>query len=165
MMTLKKHSSLFLILFMMGSLLWVGREALSQPLMLGSHGGHASGIMHKLLPGETLSHITQKYEVDLAHLMKVNGIRETTRLKPGDLLLIPESKSVDRFLPYVPASKRWKYIVIHHTATDMGDPKGMDGVHRRRGMENGLAYHFVIGNGRKMQDGSIYVGNHPMKTA
>jgi N-acetyl-anhydromuramyl-L-alanine amidase AmpD len=35
----------------------------------------------------------------------------------------------------------------------------MDRYHReQRHMENGLAYHFVIGNGRGMRDGQIVVG-------
>jgi hypothetical protein len=34
----------------------------------------------------------------------------------------------------------------------------MDRYHRQRGMENGLAYHFVIGNGYGMKDGEIAVG-------
>jgi len=36
----------------------------------------------------------------------------------------------------------------------------MDMYHRqKRKMENGLAYHFVIGNGNGMRDGKIEVGN------
>jgi hypothetical protein len=38
--------------------------------------------------------------------------------------------------------------------------KGMDRYHREeRQMENGLAYHFVIGNGHGMGDGEIGVGS------
>jgi N-acetyl-anhydromuramyl-L-alanine amidase AmpD len=56
--------------------------------------------------------------------------------------------------------KRWRYIVIHHSASVQGDPAGIDRYHReRRHMENGLAYHFVIGNGRGMPDGQIAIGN------
>ena len=56
-------------------------------------------------------------------------------------------------------SGRWKNIVVHHSGTRVGSGKGMDRYHREeRHMENGLAYHFVIGNGRGMTDGSIFVG-------
>ncbi len=42
----------------------------------------------------------------------------------------------------------WRYIVIHHSATSKGNAEIMDRYHSiRRHMENGLAYHFVIGNG------------------
>ena len=33
----------------------------------------------------------------------------------------------------------------------------MDSEHRHRGMENGLAYHFVIGNGVNSNDGEIEI--------
>lgn len=43
---------------------------------------------------------------------------------------------------------RWRYIVIHHSATRKGNAAIMDRYHsNRRHMQNGLAYHFVIGNG------------------
>jgi choline dehydrogenase-like flavoprotein len=55
---------------------------------------------------------------------------------------------------------RWQYIVIHHSGIDTGTVKAMDRYHREiRHMENGLAYHFVIGNGHGMGDGEIAVGH------
>ena len=55
---------------------------------------------------------------------------------------------------------RWKYIVIHHSAVDTGTVRAMDRYHRDvRHMENGLAYHFVIGNGSGMRDGEVAVGH------
>lgn len=43
---------------------------------------------------------------------------------------------------------RWRYIVIHHSATRKGNAAIMDRYHSKlRHMVNGLAYHFVIGNG------------------
>jgi hypothetical protein len=42
----------------------------------------------------------------------------------------------------------------------MGTARGMDRYHReQRHMENGLAYHFVVGNGRGMKDGEIVIGH------
>jgi LysM repeat protein len=56
-------------------------------------------------------------------------------------------------------ARRWRYIVIHHSGTRNGNAKIFDYFHRRiRGMENGLAYHFVIGNGSDSGDGEIEVG-------
>jgi len=56
-------------------------------------------------------------------------------------------------------SGRWRWLVIHHTATVTGNPKSFDQFHRQeRNMENGLAYHFLIGNGHGMKDGEVYVG-------
>ena len=53
----------------------------------------------------------------------------------------------------------WEYIVVHHSGTPGGNAKIFDYYHRQtRGMENGLAYHFVIGNGSDSGDGQIEVG-------
>ena len=54
----------------------------------------------------------------------------------------------------------WEYIVIHHSGTSGGSAQVFDSYHREeRGMENGMAYHFVIGNGTDSGDGQIEVGN------
>ncbi len=53
---------------------------------------------------------------------------------------------------------RWTHLVVHHSGIEAGNAKSYDAGHRRRGMENGLAYHFVIGNGRDSGDGQIEVG-------
>lgn len=53
----------------------------------------------------------------------------------------------------------WKYIVLHHSATDEGNAKCFDRYHREeRKWPNGLAYHFVIGNGNGSGNGKIEVG-------
>lgn len=57
------------------------------------------------------------------------------------------------------AGNRWKMIVAHHSAIAQGNAAIYDKAHRRRGMENGLAYHFVIGNGLDSGDGQIEVGS------
>lgn len=54
----------------------------------------------------------------------------------------------------------WEYIVVHHSGTSGGNAKVFDYYHtEERGMENGMAYHFVIGNGTDSGDGQIEVGN------
>jgi N-acetyl-anhydromuramyl-L-alanine amidase AmpD len=59
----------------------------------------------------------------------------------------------------VPENK-WEYIVLHHSATDEGNAYKFDKYHRKkRKWENGLAYHFVIGNGKGSRIGEIEVGN------
>lgn len=54
----------------------------------------------------------------------------------------------------------WRYIVIHHSATRKGNAEIMERYHRnRRGMANGLAYHFVIDNGTSGRaDGQVEEG-------
>jgi hypothetical protein len=49
--------------------------------------------------------------------------------------------------------------VIHHSAATTGTLTGIDRYHRNvRHMENGLAYHFVIGNGNGLGNGEIGIG-------
>ncbi len=55
---------------------------------------------------------------------------------------------------------RWKYIVVHNSGTRQGNARVFDVYHRRvRKMQNGLAYHFVIGNGNSSGNGEIEIGN------
>ncbi|MFT3782708.1 MAG: peptidoglycan recognition family protein [Nibricoccus sp.] len=58
----------------------------------------------------------------------------------------------------IPAG-RWKMIICHHSALEKGNAAVYDRDHRKRGMENGLAYHFVIGKGIDSGDGEIEIGN------
>ena len=53
---------------------------------------------------------------------------------------------------------QWKVVVVHHSAAPNATPTGMDSWHRQRGWENGLGYHFVIGNGVNYPDGKVFVG-------
>jgi N-acetylmuramoyl-L-alanine amidase-like protein len=58
------------------------------------------------------------------------------------------------------ASNRWKFIVVHNSGTRQGNAKVFDYYHRHvRRMQNGLAYHFVIGNGTSTGNGEIEVGD------
>ena len=58
------------------------------------------------------------------------------------------------------ASNRWKFIVVHNSGTRQGNARVFDYYHRRvRRMQNGLAYHFVIGNGTSSGNGEIEVGD------
>lgn len=55
-------------------------------------------------------------------------------------------------------SNRWKYIIIHHSATHNGGARRFDQAHRNNGWDE-LGYHFVIGNGTDTADGKIEVGS------
>jgi len=55
---------------------------------------------------------------------------------------------------------RWKYIIIHNSGTRQGNARIFDVYHRRvRKMQNGLAYHFVIGNGNSSGNGEVEIGS------
>ncbi len=56
--------------------------------------------------------------------------------------------------------ERWRFIIVHNSGTRQGNARIFDYYHRHvRRMQNGLAYHFVIGNGTSSGDGEIEVGN------
>ncbi|HJT81435.1 MAG TPA: N-acetylmuramoyl-L-alanine amidase [Chthoniobacterales bacterium] len=58
------------------------------------------------------------------------------------------------------ASNRWKFIVVHNSGTRQGNARVFDYYHKRvRKMRNGLAYHFVIGNGTSTGNGEVEVGD------
>lgn len=68
-------------------------------------------------------------------------------------------KQLDRY-----PVRDWKYIVIHHSASDSGSAAIFDKHHREDNhWGNGLGYHFVIGNGRGAGDGQIEIGNRWIK--
>lgn len=56
--------------------------------------------------------------------------------------------------------REWKYIVIHHSGSSVGNEDIIEEGHLKRGMENGMAYHFLIGNGSAhLGDGEITIGH------
>ncbi len=57
----------------------------------------------------------------------------------------------------VPLRRRWRSIIIHHSASRRGSAAQIDRWHRQRGWD-GLGYDFVIGNGRGSRDGQVEVG-------
>ena len=56
--------------------------------------------------------------------------------------------------------REWKYVVLHHTATETGSVESIDAAHKLRKDANGnpwrgIGYHFLIGNGHGMKDGGV----------
>ena len=59
---------------------------------------------------------------------------------------------------------RWKFIIVHNSGTRQGNARVFDYYHRHvRRMRNGLAYHFVIGNGTSTRNGQIEIGERWIK--
>jgi len=62
------------------------------------------------------------------------------------------------------ARRRWRFIVVHNSGTRQGNARIFDYYHRYvRKMPNGLAYHFVIGNGTSSGNGQIEIGGRWIK--
>lgn len=132
---------------------------------------------HEVKAGETLGSIAEKFGTTVTALAEANQIEDPKNLQVGAVLKVPTAATtpgapakvannplpadLKRILDAMPVTKgKWKKIVIHHSASKKGTLQGMDMYHRqKRHMENGLAYHFVIGNGNGMRDGKIEIGN------
>lgn len=56
---------------------------------------------------------------------------------------------------------RWQAIVIHHSGSPVGTPASLDAQARAMNLK-GLGYHFVLGNGKGMDDGEIHLGSRWM---
>lgn len=54
--------------------------------------------------------------------------------------------------------RHWRYIVIHHSATEGGSAAQFDAHHRTEMGMDELGYHFVITNGHGGPDGAVQVG-------
>ena len=138
-------------------------------LALGGMAVHGKTITHKVVRGDTLSELAQIYHTSVQSIKNVNNLRSDT-IVIGKRLLIPlaskylyindiATKSAKLSIP----SSRWRYIVVHHSGIKYGNAKSYDSYHRDRGMKNGLAYHFIIGNGLNSGNGTIEIGNRWLK--
>lgn len=120
---------------------------------------------------QTLGQIAERYGVTERQLAAYNGIKNPDKIRIGQRLIIPGKGAAPKIaLSSSVKSKldktsirtgRWKYVVVHHSAAEKSKVSGMEYYHRKvRRMENGLAYHFVIGNGKAgdLKDGEIYLG-------
>jgi len=111
-------------------------------------------ICHEVAPGETLWRLSKMYDVSIKSIMRANGLSNST-LEKGQQLLIPDAGPLKPIVTLYPSNK-WKYIIVHHSATDVGSSYSIDGIHKKRGFNRGVGYHFIIDNGTKgKKDGQI----------
>jgi len=115
-----------------------------------------NNIVHIVAAGETLWHISKIYGIPTIDIIRANNLRQDAALERGQRLIIPNAATTKAVIPLYPSTK-WTYIIIHHSATDVGDAYYLNILHRRRGWD-GIGYDFVIDNGTKgKQDGAIEV--------
>ncbi len=92
------------------------------------------------------------------------GIRgkfaNTQKQPPGTKEPFIATVDIEKLCRVYVSENEWKYIVLHHSATDEGNAYKFDRHHRKeKKWKYGLAYHFVIGNGKGSREGEIEVGN------
>ena len=118
-----------------------------------------------MVKGDTLGSIAARNGISLRSLKQANHFSRDL-IRVGQALQIPNSAPEQDLLAKVRAETarinvrrdNWQRIVVHHSAIKYGNVKKYDAAHRRRGMQNGLAYHFLIGNGIDSGDGEIEIG-------
>jgi len=94
--------------------------------------------------------------------------RPAVPVSPALVTPVPLVPEVSPFAPigrdnlWIPEAelRSWKYLVLHHTASERGDVESIHESHLRNKDKNGnpwlgIGYHFVIGNGQGMGDGEI----------
>ena len=129
-------------------------------------------IEYTVKKGDSLGGVASRFGVKLSDLTSRNNIDRPDLIKVGQKIIIPIKGGAIKKSSLLPASliksltsirptaRKWKKIIIHHSATPTDDALNMHRVHKARGMKNGLAYHFVISNGsRKAYDGEVYIGS------
>ena len=149
-----------------GDLIRVGQR-LSIPGTGESPAGDiTSPTYHIVRPGDTLSGLAIRYGVTVAQIKKDNALRSDVIRVGQKLAIAASSRSGTDYITGARAvtagikvrRDNWKRIVVHHSGLKYGNAAKYDAGHRRRGMQNGLAYHFLIGNGIDSGDGEIEIG-------
>ena len=133
--------------------------ALDAPALL------SDGPVHEVQRGDTLTAIGRQYGVSVRQLQLWNGLTTDLILIGQKLFLKPAYNNLplrEITRPQVNVGK-WRHIIVHHSATSSGNAKIFEQAHRQRGMQNGLAYHFVIGNGSNSGDGEVEIGGRWMR--
>ena len=111
-------------------------------------------VFHVVGPGETIWRISKMYDVRMEDVATANNLANLQDLKMGQRLLIPGAKPIRPVITLYPSTK-WRYIIIHHSATEEGNALDIYKAHRSRGWET-VGYHFVIDNGSEgKNDGQI----------
>lgn len=150
----------------------------SDRILVGQKLTIPSDIVYTVRAGDTLGSIAVRNGVTLSALKVRNGLT-SDRILVGQKLHIPAGAILPASAPSLSAATlagvidatsslrirrgRWTHVVVHHSGIEDGNAKAYDGAHRRRGMTNGLAYDFVIGNGRDSGDGQIEIGPRWLK--
>ncbi|MEW6171196.1 MAG: N-acetylmuramoyl-L-alanine amidase [Candidatus Omnitrophota bacterium] len=102
-------------------------------------------VFHSVAPGETLWRISKIYDVRMEDIARANNLKRVKELEMGQCLLIPQAAPARPVISLY-RSHKWKYIIVHHSATDEGSSLSLFNLHLKRGF-SGLGYHFVINNG------------------
>ena len=103
-------------------------------------------IIDEVAPMETVWRLSKMYGVSMQAINRANGLKSGDTILIGQKLVIPNAKTLRNVVTLYPGTQ-WKFIIIHHTATDIGNACLINQTHHDRGFWYGLGYHFLIDNG------------------
>ena len=125
----------------------------------------SSAATYTVKAGDTLSEIAVRHGLSIKKLKEINHLTSDTIYPRQELKLVAGKDTFTRLKPILSkldepkVSTGWKNIILHHSATSYGNAAIFHRYHlQERHMENGLAYHFVIGNGTSSRNGQVEVG-------
>jgi LysM repeat protein len=147
-------------LIRIGQRLRIPAGARQSPAATAGDGAH-----YTVQRGDTLGGIALANGLTVAEIKEANQLSGDL-IRVGQRLHIPGAVATADLLATIRAQTsrinvrrdNWKRIVVHHSAIKYGNAAIYDRAHRKRGMKNGLAYHFLIGNGIDSGDGEIEIG-------
>jgi hypothetical protein len=112
--------------------------------------------------GCSADHVADHRDSTPGHVAKHSTSSDGTTLRPPTTDKISRHANMDDVIEFEPpgVSLDWKYLVLHHSATDGGSVESVDAGHRLRKDQFGnpwlgIGYHFVVGNGHGMPDGQV----------
>jgi LysM repeat protein len=114
-------------------------------------------VVHEVAPLESIWRISKMYDVSMETILSANHLKADEPIQIGQKLVIPGAKTFRNVIPLYP-NPEWKYVVVHHTATEIGKAVTIHNAHYDRGFLYGLGYDFLIDNGTLGKgDGQIEV--------
>jgi N-acetylmuramoyl-L-alanine amidase len=114
-------------------------------------------IVHEVAPMESIWRLAKMYDVSEQSIYGANHLPPGEPIRIGQKLTIPNARGLRNVVPLY-ADPRWKFLTIHHTATEIGKATIIHSSHQDRGFWKGLGYHFLIDNGTLGKgDGQIEV--------
>lgn len=100
-----------------------------------------------VVPGETVFRLSKMYDVSVRDILSRNNLKGPAELKMGQTVMIPSAAPLREVIPVFP-SKKWKYIIVHHSASDEDNALSLYKTHLRRGFD-GTGYDFIVDNGTR----------------
>jgi N-acetylmuramoyl-L-alanine amidase len=122
----------------------------------GSKAGSSSPKTSPLLQGPGSTGSTSYKSDSGVRSTSATGVVRRTSMQESLKSFFGKDGGDELFFPNK-ADRPWKYIVLHHSATDSGSYDAIDAEHRKVLGFDGCGYHFVIGNGTGSGDGQIEV--------